>query len=643
MRIEVWAPGANRVWLCLFDNQNHETRHELTSKDGEHWVGDIAGVHPGDRYGFRATGDSPAFAEEKLLIYPSARLLEAPLRWDPLMSADMPGDSAPVVPKGIVLDDNPQGPDPASNRPAVPWDETVIYEAHVKGLTQLHPDIAPDLRGSYAALAEPALIQHLRTLGVTTLELLPVQAFIDDQHLVQRDLTNYWGYQPIGFSALEPRYASHREEGNLSAGERADIEFREAVHTLHEHGIEVILDVVFNHSGEGGDEGPILSMRGLNDAGYYLRNTDGGYTNDTGTGNTLAVRNPHVLRLVLDSLRHFATRYGVDGFRFDLATTLGRTETGFSAQAAFFQAVSQDPVLRSLKMIAEPWDIGPGGYQLGHFPHPWREWNDSFRDGVRRAWRKDTDTMGLLASALLGTAGRFDHSGRPATASINFLTAHDGFTLQDLVSYAHKHNEANGEDNRDGHNDNHSDNLGVEGPTDDPVLLDRRDRRVRALLATLLLSQGVPMLLAGDELGNSQLGNNNAYCQDNEITWLDWQQADTDLTAYVAALTELRRRFVQLRQNTFVHDDRVTWWHADGSPVQGADWHSEGFDCFQMMLGDDDSGYLLVVVNVGGQCDLVLPEHPQGLEWALELSSDPESEHPLGAQTVKVFSAQTAE
>ncbi|ORC18890.1 MULTISPECIES: glycogen debranching protein GlgX [Rothia] len=628
MRIEVWAPGATRVWFCLFDEENYESRHELTTKDGEHWIGDIAEAHEGSRYGFRAVGDSPHFQLEKLLIDPAARQLDAPLRWDSLMAATSQGDSAQVVPKCVIPETNPGGPDPAQNRPHHFWEDLVIYEAHVKGLTKNHPAINPEIRGTYAALADPAVLEHLQTLGVNALELLPVQTFIDDEHLIQRGLVNYWGYQPVGFSALEPRYAS-----GPAHGAQADAEFRQAVYTLHEHGIEVILDVVFNHSGEGGENGPILSMRGLNDTGYYLRNIDGTYTNDTGTGNTVAVRNPNVLRLVLDSLRHFATRYGVDGFRFDLAATLGRTENGFSNQAAFFQAVGQDPVLRSLKMIAEPWDIGLGGYQLGHFPHPWREWNDTYRDGVRQAWRGDTDTIGKLASALLGSAQRFDHSGRPATASVNFITAHDGFTMRDLVTYSQKHNEANGEGNKDGHNDNHSDNLGVEGPTDDPAIAQARERRVRALLATLILSQGVPMLLAGDEMGNTQDGNNNAYCQDNETSWLNWDLANHSLVSYVASLVALRRRLPQLRRREFLHGDQVLWWRSNGTPVESYDWHAPDFRCFQAQLGD-----VLLVFNTGDEIDLSLPPHPEGRDWHLEFESEPSHQQAMVAQSVRVYS-----
>lgn len=612
MKVEIWAPGASKIWFCVFDEQGLETRHELTHRDGEYWVGDIAGLQPADRYGLRATGCDPIFNPDKLLLDPWAQHLDAPLRWHPLMAVDAEGDSAAVMPKCILADSLPEGPDPRLNRPGHAWEDLVILEAHVKGLTAKHPDIRPEIRGSYAALADPAVLKHLGDIGVNALELLPVQAFIDDQYLVQRGLVNYWGYQPVAFSALEPRYASKHPNGL-----EADAEFRQAVHTLHEHGIEVILDVVFNHSGEGDQRDSVLSMRGLNDAGYYMRNSDGSYANVTGTGNTLAVHNPQVLRLILDSLRHFAQRYGVDGFRFDLASTLGRDETGFSSQAAFFQAIAQDPVLRKLKLIAEPWDTGSDGYQVGGFPHPWREWNDTYRDGVRQAWRGNGEAVGQLASAVMGSARQFDHYGRPATSSINFVSAHDGFTLGDIVSYSQKHNEANGENNKDGHSENYSDNFGVEGPTDNPDIASARQRRIRAMLATLFLSQGVPMLLAGDELGNTQFGNNNAYCQDNEITWIDWESADRSLIEYVGKLTSLRRRFPELRQRDFLHGEEVSWWRSDGVPTQDHDWLSPDFKCFQVMIEN-----ILMVFNTGGEIDLKLPPHPEGKEWHLELASD---------------------
>ncbi|MFZ2509966.1 MAG: glycogen debranching protein GlgX, partial [Gordonia sp. (in: high G+C Gram-positive bacteria)] len=529
----------------------------------------IAGIAPGTRYGLRAhgpddPGDGRPFNPAKLLVDPYARALDGPLRSDGLMSGFTTGpdgaqlidrrDSAAVVPKGIVAASVP-GPDPRANRPGHPLSELIIYEAHVKGISAAHPDVPPELRGTYAGMAHPAILQHLRALGVNAVELLPMQAFLDDQYVVDKGLTNYWGYQPIGWFAPDPRYA-HTD---------ARAEFRALVHTLHEAGIEVICDVVYNHSGEGDERGPTLSLRGLDNRTFYRLDQDGRrYVDDTGTGNTLAVDRPPVLQLVLDSLRYWATEFGVDGFRFDLATTLGRTDDGFTPDGRFFTAVQQDPVLAGVKLIAEPWDLGPGGYQLGHFPHPFSEWNDRFRDDIRRLWRGEV-TLGDadLGSRLLGSASVFDHSARSATSSINFVTAHDGFTLADLVSYEHKHNAANGEDDRDGHNDNHSDNLGVEGPTDDPLIGQARDRRVRGMLATLLVAQGVPMLLAGDEIGNSQDGNNNAYAQDNPIGWIDWSAPDTELFDVVRRLIDLRRRLPVLRQRTFRHGRERADGHRD--------------------------------------------------------------------------------
>lgn len=624
MKLKVWAPGASQVWFCLFDDDGLESRFKLTGAEGGYWRGDFPWVQEGDRYGLRAAGPDLAFNPDKLLLDPQAQMLEGPLVYHPLMDGETPGDSAPTLPKCLLAGAaDPQEPNPALNRPQHPWEQMVIMEAHVKGLTRLHPDIDPQLQGTYAALSQPAIIDYLKGLGITSLELLPVQAFLDDQFLVAKGLVNYWGYQPIAFSALEPRYAAFAQ-----TGPEADRQFRQAVHALHEAGIEVILDLVFNHSGEGDDQGPTLSLRGLNDSGYYRKSPEGSYINDTGTGNSLALERPQVLALVMDSMRFFAQRYGVDGFRFDLASTLGRVEGPFNPQAAFFQAIAQDPVLQDLKLIAEPWDIGPEGYQLGSFPYPWREWNDRYRDSVRAAWRGEAGRMGQLASALMGSSAVFDHRQRPASSSINFLTAHDGFTLQDLVSYRQKHNEANLEDNRDGHGENYSDNLGQEGPSQDPQILQARRRRVRALLATLFLSQGVPMVLAGDEMGNSQGGNNNAYCQDNETTWLSWSAEDPDLPAYLAQLTALRRAFPQLRQPHFLHGESVRWWRADGQAIKDHDWDHPDFTCFLLELEG-----LLLVFNTGGELELTLPAHPKGRDWHLVFASDPKL-----AQSVRVYS-----
>ncbi|MFV0434162.1 MAG: glycogen debranching protein GlgX [Leucobacter sp.] len=646
VNVAVWAPEATRVEFCLFGEGSAaaEERIALPYRDGDIWHAHLAGVGTGSRYGLRADGPhNPAeglrFNPSKLLIDPYARAIESPLRWDPLMSGYAVGpdddltvddrDSAEVVPKCIVtggaagdVADDAAGPDPASNRPRHDLADLVVYEAHARGISAAHPGVPEELRGTYAGMAHPAIVGHLTSLGVNAVELLPVQAFIDDQYLVGKGLSNYWGYQPIAWFAAEPRYA------RTQRGIDADAELRHLVHTLHEAGIEVLVDVVFNHTGEGDELGPTLSYRGLHNTGYY-RLIDGEvpqrgrhYVNDTGTGNTLASDRPMVLRLVLDSLRHWVTHFGVDGFRFDLATTLGRTEQGFDPTAAFFQAVRQDPVLADVKLIAEPWDVGPGGYQLGHFPHPWSEWNDRFRDGVREAWRGDALGQVGIGSRLLGSAGQFDHSGRCSTASVNFLTAHDGFTLADVVSYAEKHNEANGEEGRDGHHDNVSDNLGVEGPTDDPGILAARGRRARGMLATLLVSQGVPMLLAGDEIGNSQGGNNNAYAQDNEIGWINWSSPDAELMRLVRRLIDVRRRLPMLRQRAFLHGREredghpdVVWRRADGSIPSHDDWHDPSQRTITVELrgaagdprGEAIEGAALVVLNLGEDTEIRLP------------------------------------
>ncbi|MET1133877.1 MAG: glycogen debranching protein GlgX [Aeromicrobium sp.] len=666
VNVAVWSANAERIELCLFDESGAEERVDLPFRDGDIRHAHVSGVGAGARYGLRAhgphrPGEGLRFNPAKLLVDPYAKALDRPLRWDELMSghgataddlARDDRDSAPVVPRGIVQGDL-AGPDPTTNRPGHALADLVIYEAHAKGLTAAHPDVPEDVRGTYAGLASPAVLDHLSTLGVNAVELLPVQAFLDDRFLVAKGLRNYWGYQPIAWFAPEPRYA------------RTDAvaEFRHAVHALHEAGIEVIVDVVYNHTGEGDELGPTLSLRGLDNTAYY-RLTDGGrrYIDDTGTGNTLAVDRPPVLRLVLDSLRYWVEVLGVDGFRFDLATTLGRTDKGFRPHGPFFTAVGQDPVLATVKLIAEPWDLGPGGHRLGRFPHPFSEWNDRFRDGVRRAWQGRSLGSADVGARLLGSADLFDHGSRAATASVNFVTAHDGFTVADLVSYAHKHNEANGEDNQDGHDENFSDNLGVEGPTDDPVVLAARGRRVRGLLATVLVSQGVPMLLAGDELGNSQGGNNNAYAQDNPVGWIDWSAADKELFDLVSRLVRVRRDHPVLRQRTFMHGREradghrdIVWHRADGESPSAEDWNDPDWQTVGFLLrgaaGDpvgealDDA--VFVVLNVGDDVDVVLPDPGDGRAWGLEVdTARPDDDvsfsgsYPALAQSVVVLAAR---
>ena len=640
--VAVWAPDATLIELCVFTDAEEEQRIAVPYRDGGVWYAHVEGITQGTRYGLRATGphqpeNGLRFNPAKLLIDPYAKALTGPVSWDGLMNAYAVGpgddmvqddrDSAPVIPKAIVQGPA-EGPDPQTNRPIHPWSDTVIYEAHVKGLTQQHPDIPEDIRGTYAALAHPVIVEHLQKLGVTALELLPIQTFIDDEFLVRQYKRNYWGYQPVAWQAPEPRYA-HRD---------ADAEIRHAVHTLHEAGIEVILDIVFNHTGEGSEMGPTLSYRALNNAGYYQL-TDGGrhYVDVTGTGNSLNPDSDMVIRLVLDSMRHWVTRYGIDGFRFDLASTLGRTEDHFTPNSPFFYTVRQDPLLAGVKLIAEPWDLGIDGYQLGHYPYPWKEWNDSYRDKVRRAWRGESLGTADMGSCLTGSANLFDHSGRSASSSINFLTAHDGFTLNDVVSYNDKHNEANGEDNRDGHNENVSDNMGAEGLTDDPTINEARERRIRGMLTTLFVSQGVPMLLAGDELRNSQGGNNNAYAQDNEIGWIDWTERSQ--IEFISRLTAMRARLPLLRQRNFLHGGTredghidIQWFKADGQTPTDDDWHDPELTALGVEIrgvagyrsGEELTGCVFLILNVGDETEVALPTQTS---WHLELDSTDEDAH----------------
>ena len=636
----VFSAHAKAMELCLFseDGRRELARLPITERDGHVWHIHVAGLMPGARYGFRAHGpyapeEGHRFNPNKLLIDPYARSLDGRIRWsDALMGYKVGSprgdlsfdtrDSAFAVPKAVVVDTAYTWGDDAP--PRRPWTDTLIYEAHVKGLTALHPDVPPGMRGSYLGLASDPVIEHLLRLGVTAVELLPVQAFVDDRFLVTRGLRNYWGYQSIGFFAPDARYMSRD----------ALWEFRAMVRRLHAAGIEVILDVVYNHTGEGDEWGPTLSFRGLDNRSYY-RLRDGGrhYVNDTGTGNTLDLTQPMVLRMVMDSLRYWVEVGHVDGFRFDLATVLGREAGGFDPQGGFFDAIRQDPVLAQVKLIAEPWDVGPGGYQLGGYPHPFAEWNDRFRDGVRRFWKGDAGMAPDLAKRILGSAERFDHGGRAATSSVNFVTAHDGFTLEDTVSYSVKRNLANGEMNRDGHHENHSDNLGHEGPTDDHAIRAARALRKRNMLATLFLSQGTPMLLAGDEIGNTQGGNNNAYAQDNPTGWVDWAGADEDLAAFVAQLAALRRAHPVLRQRRFLHArprpqdglPDVIWRRADGTRPGPEDWHDAAFRCLGVEVrtaaeaGGEDTAAIFAVFNGEGEVELHLPDTAPG--WRLVLDT----------------------
>jgi isoamylase len=633
----VFSANAERIELCLFsgDGRKELARIALPERDGDVWHGHVGGLTPGSLYGYRAYGpyapeQGHRFNPNKLLIDPYAGAVDGRLRWsDALMGYKIGSprgdlsfdtrDSAFAVPKSVVVDASFNwGNDHVPDRPLA---ESVIYEAHVKGMTELHPGVDRGLRGTYLGLASDAVIDHLVRLGVTAIELLPVHAFMDDRFLVTKGLKNYWGYQTLNFFAPEPRY--------MTKG--AVWEVQQMVRRIHSAGIEVILDVVYNHTGEGDEHGPTLSFRGLDNASYYRLNGGGRYyMNDAGTGNTLNVTHPMVLRMVLDSLRHWVQTYHVDGFRFDLASVLGREAGGFDPSGGFFDAIRQDPVLSRVKLIAEPWDIGPGGYQLGNYPHPFAEWNDKYRDGVRRVWRGDAGMMPDFAGRLLGSADKFDHNRRAATSSVNFLTSHDGFTLEDLVSFTVKRNLANGEDNRDGHSDNYSDNLGVEGPTADPLVRAARALRKRNLLTTLFLSQGTPMILGGDEIGHAQGGNNNAYAQDNEISWIDWPKGDKGLEAYVARLTALRKAHPVLRQKRFLHGAKradgladVIWRRADGCVPQPGEWHDPAFRCLCVELrmdadGPDAPDAIFAVFNTGPAVPLTLPDTT---EWRLVLNS----------------------
>ena len=632
--VAVFSAHATSVELCLFDETGqHETaRIALPSRTGDVFHGHITGIVAGDRYGLRAHGpwaplEGHRFNAAKLLVDPYARALDRGFAlhasMNGLTSDGRPdtSDSAPFVPKGIAT----WAPEsPRVERPRVPWSETVLYELHVRGFTMQHPGIPDALRGTCAGLAHPAAIAHLTALGVTTVELMPIAAAVDEPHLVRAGLTNYWGYNTIGWLVPDARLAP----GGIA-------ELRDCVRALHAAGIEVILDIVLNHSGEGDAHGPTLSLRGLDNLTYYrtVPHEAHRYVNDTGCGNTLALDRGPMLRLALDTLRYYATAAGVDGFRFDLATTLGRRDHGFDAQAPLLEAIGHDAVLRDLKLIAEPWDIGPGGYQAGAFPWGWGEWNDRYRDTVRRFWRGDGGVTGDLATRLAGSADLFAARARRPSRSVNFVTAHDGFTLADLVSYAGKHNEANGEKNRDGTNANHSWNHGIEGATSDPAIVAARRRDVQAMLATLLCSRGTPMLAMGDEFGRTQRGNNNAYAQDSALTWLDWAGADETLARFTAALIRLRREHPALRADEWLTGAEpadggprdVEWRRADGHEMMPNDWASPSTQALVAVLSHGRGAALdRVAVTLHRderETRIHLPAPRAGFAWMLRLDS----------------------
>jgi len=621
----VWSGAAEAIWLCLFDQEGAAEIDRVDMQpDGEgRWSAHVQGAGPGVRYGFRAAGpyDPDAgvwFDPFKLLMDPYAVAIDRPYVNEARLTLPHLFDTAELMPKAVVVD----LPDPVPARPPLYEPGGLIYEVQVRAFTKLHPGIPEELRGTLAGLAQPAAIDHLVKLGVSAVELMPVTAWIDERHLGPLGLSNAWGYNPVSFMALDPRLAP----GGIA-------ELRATVAALREAGIGTILDVVFNHTGESDRFGPTLSLRGLDSRAYFRHDpATGALVNDTGTGNTLACDHPVVRRLVIDSLRHFVLHAGIDGFRFDLATILGRTPAGFDPDADLLREIRSDPVLADRVLIAEPWDIGPDGYQLGRFGAPFLEWNDRFRDDVRRFWRGDAHTVGDLATRLAGSSDRF---AGPATRSVNFLAAHDGFSLADLVSFQRKHNDANGEENRDGHDENHSWNNGVEGETADPLVLAARAGDLRALLTTLFLSRGAIMLTAGDEFGHSRRGNNNAYAQDNAINWLDWERRDTSLEEFVAALSALRHSLPGLagmhlltgqpREAEAFAD--VEWLTEAGSPMTEADWHDPGRRRLTMLLAAGDAPRVAVVVNGGTDpCVVVLPERPDtrwvGLTPGAETGAD---------------------
>jgi isoamylase len=588
----LFSEVAERVQLCLFseDDTLNESQIDLTEVDGFVWHTYLPGIAPRQRYGYRVHGPYDPQRGlrcdgSKLLLDPYGKAVEGDVRWDESLFSYQfahprkrnTTDSAPHMPKNVVIDPFfDWGHDRA---PQIPYHETVIYEAHVRGLTLRHPDVPPDQRGTYAGLAHPAVIAHLQRIGVTAVELMPVHQFVPEQSLVARGLTNYWGYNTIGFLAPHNRYSSAGQRGEQVG------EFKGMVKALHQAGIEVILDVVYNHTAEGDHMGPTLSFRGIDNAAYYR--LDGAepsrYLDYTGCGNSLNARHPHALQLVMDSLRYWIGEMHIDGFRFDLASALARELHDVDRLSTFFDLVQQDPVVSQVKLIAEPWDVGEGGYQVGNFPPLWTEWNGKYRDTVRDFWRAHPETLPEFASRLVGSSDLYATSGRRPVASVNFVTCHDGFTLHDLVSYNSKHNEANGEGNRDGADDNRSWNCGTEGPTDDRSINDLRARQKRNFLATLFLSQGVPMLLAGDEMGRTQAGNNNAYCQDNELSWLDWSlaAAERDLLQFTETLATLRRDHPVFRRRRFFRGRRdepgdeasdILWLTPGGKEMTQEDW-----------------------------------------------------------------------
>jgi isoamylase len=646
----LFSENATGVELCLFDgeNRNHELKRiRMTEQTNQVWHVYLPEARSGQLYGYRVHGPySPSeghrFNPAKLLLDPYAKSIAGPIRWSDALfgytigdpDADLSMDERDSVdgqPKCVVVDPAFSWGQDAPLR--IPWHKTLIYEMHVKGFTARHPKVPKELRGTYAGLTHPAVVDYLKSLGITAVELMPVHQFVADKSLVDRGLTNYWGYNSIGFFAPESRYASTGVLGEQVA------EFKTMVKTFHREGIEVIIDVVYNHTGEGNQLGPTLCFRGIDNASYYRLVDDRRYYMDyTGCGNTLNMTHPRTLQLIMDSLRYWVLEMHVDGFRFDLASTLARELHSVDRLGAFFDIIHQDPVLSQVKLIAEPWDLGEGGYQVGNFPVLWAEWNAEYRDTVRRFWKGDGGLVGGLAFRLTGSSDLYDRGGRRPYASINFVTAHDGFTLTDVVSYNEKHNEANGEENRDGHNENLSWNCGAEGPTDNKEILALRARQQRNFLATLILSQGVPMLWAGDEIGRTQRGNNNAYCQDNEISWMDWklERSKRDLLDFTQLLIQLFHQHPVLRRRVFFQGRRIrgsevkdlAWFKPDGKEMTDDDWNNGFARCLGLRLAGDAieevdargnrilDDTLLILLNAHHEpVNFVLPAHRRKLRW----------------------------
>ncbi|ADI15174.1 glycogen debranching protein GlgX [Truepera radiovictrix] len=645
----LYSQHATHVELLLFDSPEAEAPSQtiaLPERTGPVWHGYFIGIYPGQLYAYRVHGPfephhGHRFNPHKVLLDPYAKALGREPRWHSALFAYRLGDpqadlsfndedSAPYAPLGRVVEDAFEWGD--DRHPNIPWEETIIYETHVKGISKLHPEVDEHLRGTYLGLASAPILEHLTSLGVTTIELLPVQAFTNDQYLVDKGLSNYWGYNPLAYFAPHPGYATRPEA--------AVQEFKMMVRALHKAGLEVLIDVVYNHTGEGNRMGPTLSFKGIDNVSYYKTKPDERryYMDYTGTGNTLDATQPAVVRLITDSLRYWVQEMHVDGFRFDLATSLARGFDDVNMHATMMQAIEQDPVLSKVKLIAEPWDVGPNGYQVGGFPWNWSEWNGRYRDTVRAFWHGGEGLTAELATRVTGSSDLYAHRGRRPFASVNFITAHDGFTLQDLVSYNHKHNEANGENNRDGEDHNSSYNGGAEGPTDDPAVLKNRETRKRTFLATLLLSQGVPMILGGDELSRTQGGNNNAYCQDNPISWFDWELDEReegflnfvkDLIAFRKAHPIFQRRhFLTGREVNGCRD--VTWIHPEGREMHEGDWHNPKLRALGMLLcgeasselpqtgqGAPDESYL-VLFHGKRPARFVLPDVPGHPGWLWE-------------------------